>query len=174
MLDSTLDRAFLRYYSKSEPLQVENYKVVCVALIFTNRGLFIGVQGGVTDLVMLVTRQVVTGRPSHEAGWPWSSGFTNHQLGIPLYHLLEGVTVKPTHSPYLHHGFFVEFFTFSWAVERWNLSSVSLLLSLFLKSIGENMVTKIIWFLNLRHSGTLFGVYFLTLAQQMFLFHPTL
>jgi hypothetical protein len=30
------------------------------------------------------------------------------------------------------------------------------------------MVTKIIWFLNLRHTGTLFGVRFLTSAQQMF------
>jgi hypothetical protein len=39
----------------------------------------------------------------------------------------------------------------SLVVERWNLSSVSLLLSLFLKSIRENMVIKIIWFLNLRH-----------------------
>jgi hypothetical protein len=66
------------------------------------------------------------------------------------------------------------FLTLSWAVERWNLSSVSLLLSLFLKSIGDNMVTKITWFLNLRHSGTLFSVCFLTSAQQMFLFHPTL
>jgi hypothetical protein len=35
---------------------------------------------------------------------------------------------------------FVEFFTLSWSVERWNLTSVSLLLSLFLKSIGENMI----------------------------------
>jgi hypothetical protein len=35
---------------------------------------------------------------------------------------------------------FVEFLTLSWAVERWNLLSVSLLLSLFLKSIGENMI----------------------------------
>jgi hypothetical protein len=65
---------------------------------------------------------------------------------------------------------FVEFFTSSWAVERWNLSSVSLLLSLFLKSIGENMITMILWFLNIRHSGTLFGVWFLILAQPMFLF----
>jgi hypothetical protein len=37
-------------------------------------------------------------------------------------------------------GLFVEFFISSWAVERWNLSSVSFLLSLFLKSIIENMV----------------------------------
>jgi hypothetical protein len=58
-------------------------------------------------------------------------------------------------------------FTLSWAVERWNLSSVPLLLSLFLKSIGENLVTKIIWFLNVRHSSTLFGVCFLTSTQQM-------
>jgi hypothetical protein len=35
---------------------------------------------------------------------------------------------------------FVEFFTLSWVVERWNLLSMSLLLSLLLKSIGENMI----------------------------------
>jgi hypothetical protein len=64
---------------------------------------------------------------------------------------------------------FVEFFTSSWTVERWNLSSVSLLVSLFLKSIGENMVTMILWFLNIRHMGTLFGMWFLSSAQQMFL-----
>jgi hypothetical protein len=45
--------------------------------------------------------------------------------------------------------------------------SVSLLFSLFLKSIGENMI---LWFLNIRHLGTLFGMWFLTSAQQMFLF----
>jgi hypothetical protein len=44
---------------------------------------------------------------------------------------------------------------------------VSLLLSLFLKSIGENMVTIILWFFNLRHSGTLFGVCFLTSATDI-------
>jgi hypothetical protein len=73
-------------------------------------------------------------------------------------------------GPYLTHEAFVDFFTLSWAVERWNLSSVSLLLSLFLKSIGENMVTKIICFLNLMHSGTLSGVCFRTSSQQIFLF----
>jgi hypothetical protein len=57
---------------------------------------FIGVQGGVTDLVKLVTRHVVAGRPSHMAGWPWGSASTNLQLGIPLYRLLESVTVMPT------------------------------------------------------------------------------
>jgi hypothetical protein len=64
---------------------------------------------------------------------------------------------------------FVDFFTSTWAFERWNLLSVSLLLSLFLKSIRENMITMILWFLNIRHSCTLFGMWFLTLAQQMFL-----
>jgi hypothetical protein len=53
---------------------------------------------------------------------------------------------------------FMEFFTLSWMIERWNLSSVSLLLSLFLKSIGENMITMILYFLNIRHSGTLVGI----------------
>jgi hypothetical protein len=66
-------------------------------------------------------------------------------------------------------SFFVEFFTLSWMVKRWNLSSVSLLLSLFLKSIGENMITMILWFLNISHSGTFLGMWFLTSAQQMFL-----
>jgi hypothetical protein len=47
-------------------------------------------------------------------------------------------------------------------------------LTLFLKSIGENMVTMIIWFLNLRNSCTLFDVCFLTSAQHIFIFHPTL
>jgi hypothetical protein len=70
---------------------------------------------------------------------------------------------------YSPHGALVEIFTLSWAVERWNLSSLSLLLSLLLKSIRENMIAVILWFLNIRHSGTLFGMLFLTLAQQMLL-----
>jgi hypothetical protein len=61
---------------------------------------------------------------------------------------------------------FVEIFTLSWVVERWNLSSMSFLHSLFLKSIGENMI---LWFLNIRQSGSLFGMWFLTSAQQMLL-----
>jgi hypothetical protein len=53
---------------------------------------------------------------------------------------------------------FVDFFTVSWVVERWNLSSVSLLLSLFFKiNRGEHDII-LLWFLNIRHSGTLFGV----------------
>jgi hypothetical protein len=45
---------------------------------------------------------------------------------------------------------FVECFTLSWAVERWNISYVSFILSLFFKSNAENMI---LWFLNIRHSG---------------------
>jgi hypothetical protein len=86
----------LCYYSKPEPLQVEDYKVVCVALISTGRGVFIGVQGRVTDLVKSVTCQVVALRPNHEVGRPWSLASTDFQLGIPLYRLLESVTVKST------------------------------------------------------------------------------
>jgi hypothetical protein len=44
----------------------------------------------------------------------------------------------------------VKFLISSWMVERWNLSFVSLLLSLILKSIRENMI---LWFPNIRHSG---------------------
>jgi hypothetical protein len=46
---------------------------------------------------------------------------------------------------------------------------LSLLLSLFLKSIRENMIAIILWFLNIRYSGSLFGLWFLTSSQQMFL-----
>jgi hypothetical protein len=83
--------------------------------------------------------------------------------------LTKWINVAPPCGPYISHGAFVEFFTFSWAVERWNLLSVSLLLSLFLKSIGEKMIAMILWFLNIRHSGTLFGMWFLTSAQKIFL-----
>jgi hypothetical protein len=40
-------------------------------------------------LVKSVTHQEVADRP-------WSSASTNLQLGIPLYRLLESVTMKPT------------------------------------------------------------------------------
>jgi hypothetical protein len=53
----------------------------------------------------------------------------------------------------------MEIFTLSWVVERWNLLSVSLLLSLFLKSIEKNMITIILWPLKIRHSCTLFFWY---------------
>jgi hypothetical protein len=82
----------------SGELQVE-----CVALISTSRGVFIGVQGGVTDLVKLVTCQVFANRPSHVSGQPGSSASTNLYLGILLYHLLESVPAKPSHER-LHGG----------------------------------------------------------------------
>ena len=56
----------------------------------------------------------------------------------------------------------------SWAVKRWNLSSESLLLSLFLKSTRREYNNGFIWFLSIRLSGTLV-FYFLTSAQ-VFLF----
>jgi hypothetical protein len=62
---------------------------------------------------------------------------------------------------------FAEFFTSSCAVERWNLSSMSLLLRLFLEINWREYDTIILWFLNIRHSGTLFCMWFLTSAQQM-------
>jgi hypothetical protein len=91
-----------------------------------------------------------------------------------MLRLTRRINAAIPYDPYLPHGAFVIFFTLSWVVERWNLPSVSLLLSLFLKLIGVNMVPKIIWFLNLRQSGNLFGVCFVTSAQQIFLFHSTL
>jgi hypothetical protein len=59
--------------------------VVCV-LISTGRGVFIGVQGGVTYLVKSVTHQVVTGRPSYMAGRPCGLSSIDflHCLGLPL------------------------------------------------------------------------------------------
>jgi hypothetical protein len=69
---------------------------VCVVLISTGRGVFIGVQGGVTNLVKSITRQVVAGWPSHVDGQLWSLVSTDHQEGIPIYRLLESVTMKPT------------------------------------------------------------------------------
>jgi hypothetical protein len=65
-------------------------------LIFTGRGVFIGVQGGVINLVKLVTHQVVAGQPSHVAERPWGPASTEFWLRIPCYRLLESVTVKPT------------------------------------------------------------------------------
>jgi hypothetical protein len=52
----------------------------------------------------------------------------------------------------------VEFFSPCLGWLKGETFHLSLLLSHFLKSIGENIVTMILWFLNLRHSGTLFGV----------------
>jgi hypothetical protein len=71
---------------------------VCVALTSTGKGVIIGVQGRVTDLVKLITCQVLAGQTSHVADQPWSSASTDHQLGIPLYRLLESVIMKLTHE----------------------------------------------------------------------------
>jgi hypothetical protein len=60
------------------------------------RGVFIGVQGGVTDLIKLVTDQVLAGQPSHVAGRPLSPASTNFKLRIPYYHSLESVPMKQT------------------------------------------------------------------------------
>jgi hypothetical protein len=59
--------------------------MVCV-LISTNRGVFIGVQRGVTDLVKLVTRQLVAGRLIHVTGHLCDLASTDflHCLGLPL------------------------------------------------------------------------------------------
>jgi hypothetical protein len=51
---------------------------VCV-LISTDRAIFIGVQGGVIDLVKLVTRQVVADRPCGSV----STDFI-HRISLPL------------------------------------------------------------------------------------------
>jgi hypothetical protein len=67
-------------------------------LKFHRQGVFIGVQGGVTDLIKLVTRQVLVGRPSHVAGQPPSPASTDFKLQIPCYHLLESVLMKQTHE----------------------------------------------------------------------------
>jgi hypothetical protein len=58
--------------------------MVCV-LISTGIGVFIGVQGGVTDLVKSVTHQVVAGRPSHTADRSYGSASIDflHRLGLP-------------------------------------------------------------------------------------------
>jgi hypothetical protein len=52
--------------------------VACV-LISTGSGVFIGVQGGVTDLVKSVSHQVVVGRPTGLD----STDFL-HCLGLPI------------------------------------------------------------------------------------------
>jgi hypothetical protein len=59
-------------------------------------GVFIGVQEGVTNLIKLVTCQVLAGRPSHVVGRPTSLASTDFKLQIPYYRLLESVPVKQT------------------------------------------------------------------------------
>jgi hypothetical protein len=59
---------------------------VVSVLISMGRGVFIGVQGGVTDSVKSATHQMVADQPSHVAGRPCGSASTNflHRLGPPL------------------------------------------------------------------------------------------
>jgi hypothetical protein len=65
---------------------VESLKYVVCVLISTGSGIFIRVQGRVTDLVKSVTHRVVASWPSHMAGRPCGSTFTNflHHLDLPL------------------------------------------------------------------------------------------
>jgi hypothetical protein len=65
-------------------------------LVSTGRGVFIGVQEGVTNSVKSVTHQVVAGWPSHVAERPRGLASTDFQLRIRCYHLLETATVKST------------------------------------------------------------------------------
>jgi hypothetical protein len=67
-------------------------------LEFHRQGVFIGVQGRVTNLIKSVTHQVLAGRPSHVAEWSPSLASTDIQLWIPCYRLLESVPMKPTHD----------------------------------------------------------------------------
>jgi hypothetical protein len=63
--------------------------------ISTGRGgVFIGLQGGVTDLVKSVSHQVLARLPSHVAKRPWGPASTDFQLQIPCYRILESVAVK--------------------------------------------------------------------------------
>jgi hypothetical protein len=56
-----------------------------------DRGVFIGVQGGVINLIKSVTYQVLDDRPPSLAS-------TDFKLGIPCYRLLESVPVKQTYE----------------------------------------------------------------------------
>jgi hypothetical protein len=64
--------------------------VVCV-LISTGRGVFIGVQGGVTDLVKSVTHQVV-------AGQPYGSASTALALSFSCRHVYTKPRAKLTYN----------------------------------------------------------------------------
>jgi hypothetical protein len=64
---------------------------------------------------------------------------------------------------------FVKFFTLSWQLKDGTFCPCLSYLASFFKSIRENMITMILWFLNIRHSSNLFGMWFFTSAQQIFL-----
>jgi hypothetical protein len=69
-----------------------------------------------------------------EQSWTWSNvrDFRQHKCR-PMLRLTKRINEAIPCGPCLSHGALVEFFTLSWVVERWNLSSTSLLLSLFFK-----------------------------------------
>jgi hypothetical protein len=93
---------------------------VCVVLISSTRGVFIGVQGGVTNLVKLKTHQVVADWPSHgvqprptfslgfpsTASWrvsPQSQHARGCKVGLaghPLGPLVSGPCTLPPHVRY--------------------------------------------------------------------------
>jgi hypothetical protein len=120
--------------------------VVC-QLSLRGGGVFIGVNGTSTDLERSVWRQVVASWPSHIAGQPGGVTSTDSGFSSSCRRVATKARAEPPQT-----------------------LAVPLLLSLSLKSIRENMITMILWFLNIRQSGTLFGMWFLTLARQMFLF----
>jgi hypothetical protein len=60
------------------------------------RGVFIGVQGGVIDLIKSVTCHMLAGQPIHVAGRPSSPASTDFKVWIPCYRLLESMLVKQT------------------------------------------------------------------------------
>jgi hypothetical protein len=86
----------LRYYYYTRTFISGEPQVECSILNSIGRGVFIGIQGGVTDLITSVTRQVLADWPSHVAGRPPSLASTDFKLWIPCYHLLESVSMKQT------------------------------------------------------------------------------
>jgi hypothetical protein len=96
-LDSRLPTGLrLHYYNYTKTFTSGELQVECGILNSIGRGIFIGIQGGVTDLIKSVTCQVLAGRPSHMVGRPPSLASTDFQLWISCYRLLESVPTKPT------------------------------------------------------------------------------
>jgi hypothetical protein len=71
-------------------------RVWCGVLNSIGRGLFIGVQGGVTNLITSVTCQVLASWPRHMVSQPLSPASIDLRLQIPCCRLLESVPVKQT------------------------------------------------------------------------------
>jgi hypothetical protein len=90
------DKATPSYYTKNESFASGISEMWCV-LISTKRGVFIGVQGGVTDLVKSITHQVVASRPSHIADRPCGPTFST-TLAFPFScrHVCTKPRAKPT------------------------------------------------------------------------------